>query len=227
MTRATLAKIFTSLDDRPKRKPSRDELILLYMPMVERIARRECRKQRSYGKQFICLEDIRGELTVNLIRLIDRYEEGRSDSLEAYLAQYLGEWRAVDAVEKSQAIRDTHEPFVNASGNEAICADQPRSMGLEYSARGRRRGKDGDMHSIPVHEHSTGRLDVGVLLEQLDGTDRAIIETYRAMLTEAELADRPDITQSEVAAVMQVNQATVSRAIKKIRALVHKAPKIG
>jgi DNA-binding MarR family transcriptional regulator len=83
------------------------------------------------------------------------------------------------------------------------------------------------MHSIPVHEHSTGRLDVGVLLEQLDGTDRAIIETYRAMLTEAELADRPDITQSEVAAVMQVNQATVSRAIKKIRALVHKAPKIG
>jgi hypothetical protein len=109
MTRATLAKIFTSLDDRPKRKPSRDELILLYMPMVERIARRECRKQRSYGKQFLCLEDIRGELTVNLIRLIDRYEEGRSDSLEAYLAQYLGEWRAVDAVEKSQAIRDTHE----------------------------------------------------------------------------------------------------------------------
>lgn len=227
MKQAVLAKIFAALDDRPVRIPSRNELILRHMPMVERIARREWRKQRSQGKRFIRMEDIRGELTVNLIRLIDRYEDGRSDSLEAYLAQHLSEWRAVDAVEKSQTIRDSCDPFVNEAGNEEICTGRPWSVATEYSAHGRRRGRDGEMHGIPIHEHSTERLDVDSLIENLQGTDRAVIEMYRAMLEEAAWTGGPDPTQVDVAAALGMSQATVSRAIKKIRASVHNTSKRG
>jgi hypothetical protein len=99
----TLAKIFASVEQGPAKQPTREELILEFTSrdvnrprsIVERIAQREYRKQRSYGRRFISVDDIRGELTVDLIRLIDRYVEGRSDSLEAYIAQHL-RWRAVD-----------------------------------------------------------------------------------------------------------------------------------
>ena len=144
-----LARILASAQEVPAKQPTREELILEFASrdvkqpraIVERIARREHRKQRSYGNRFISLDDIRGELTVNLIRLIDRYEDGRSDSLDAYLAQHLS-WRAVDAIANSEMMRDTQDPFVNASGKESICnADLPQSLGVEYSSRGRRRGR--------------------------------------------------------------------------------------
>ena len=122
-----LRRIFASAREGPAKQPTREELILEFTSrdvkrpraIVERIARREHRKQRSYGNRFISLDDIRGELTVNLIRLIDRYDNGRSDSIDAYLAQHLG-WRAVDAIANSEMMRDTQDPFVN-SGQEAIC----------------------------------------------------------------------------------------------------------
>ncbi|SPF45532.1 hypothetical protein SBA4_3390021 [Candidatus Sulfopaludibacter sp. SbA4] len=224
MKRVTLIRIFTSVDG-PVEQPTREELILRFMPMVERIAGREYRKQRSYGNNFIDLADIRGELTVNLIRLIDRFEEGRSDSLEAYLAQHLG-WRVVDAVDSSRVMRDVHEPFISTSGQEAISsADLPASLGAECLARGRRRGRDGRMHPIPLHaDQAVGAgLDLGGLLDRLGAVDRAVVETYLAMLTELELVGKStEVTQLEVANEMGVSQATVSRALKKIRDLMHK-----
>ena len=227
-----LARIFASAQEGPSKQPTREELILEFTSrdvkqpraIVERIARRELRKQRSYGNGFISLDDIRGELTVSLIRLIDRYEDGRSDSLDAFIAQHLA-WRAVDAVVNSRVMRDTQEPCVNASGQEAVCAvDLPSSMGVEYSARGRRRGRDGVMHSIPMHQDSRAGLDVAALIGQLGPADRAVMETYLAMMTEGELAgESADLTQLEVATEMGISRATVNRAINKLRPLVTQA----
>lgn len=225
MKRHTLAKIFASVEQGPAKQPTREELILEFTSrdvnrprsIVERIAQREYRKQRSYGRRFISVDDIRGELTVDLIRLIDRYVEGRSDSLEAYLAQHLG-WRAVDAVGKSQVIRDRndHDPFVNDHGQEAISS---------ADSGGRQRGRDGEMYSIPVRRDSSEGLDVDGLVSRLEGSSRLVIETYLAMLAESELSGSDEPTESELSKAVGVSQATVSRAFKKIRALVNKTGK--
>lgn len=223
MKPATLKRIFASAEVEPAQQPSRDDLILKFLPMVERIARRECRKQRSYGNGFISLEDIRGELTLSLVRLIDRFQDGRSDSVEAYLAIHLA-WRSVDAVNESAALRDSCAPFVNISGQEAICvADLPGSLGTGYVARGRRRGVDGTARPIPVTREPSADFDAGALLGALVGVDRAVVEAYLKKFDEAELDGKPDPSQADVAAALGISQAAVSRSLKIIRALVHKA----
>lgn len=230
MRPTTLARIFASAREGTAPKLTRDELILEFTTrddkqpraLVERIARREFRKQRSSGKAFISLDDIRGELTVSLIRLIDRYEEGRSDSLDAYLAQHL-RWRAVDATENAQMLRDTHQAYVGESGEEELCgADRPQSLKVGYSVRGRWRGRKGATAAIPLPEDSSARLDVDSLLGRLGDGDRAVIEMYLAILAESELTGGPQakVTQLAVATAMGISRATVSRAIKTLRSLV-------
>jgi DNA-directed RNA polymerase specialized sigma subunit len=84
------------------------------------------------------------------------------------------------------------------------------------------------MTPIPLHQHSNDALDVDALLSQLGTADRAIMETYLAMLAEAQITGASDkVSQAEVAAEMGVNQARVSRVIKKLRILMHKNPHLG
>lgn len=230
MKAATLAKIFSI--GQPAPAPlRRDELILQFLPLVRRIAQRAYRRELRAGARFISLEDITGELTLNLVLLVDRWNKDREDSapIEAYLAKHLGEWRVVDATEKSQMLRDSQPSFTSGAGRELICSvDRPRSLDNGYSSRGRRRGEDGNMTPIPLHQHSNDALDVDALLSQLGTADRAIMETYLAMLAEAQITGASDkVSQAEVAAEMGVNQARVSRVINKLRILMHKNPHLG
>ncbi len=84
------------------------------------------------------------------------------------------------------------------------------------------------MNPIPLHQHSEDALDVDALLSRLGAADRAIMETYLAMLEEAQITGASDkVSQVEVAAAVGVNQARVSRVIKKLRKLMHKNPHSG
>ncbi len=225
-------------------QPSRDELILRFLPMAQRIAAREFHRERRRGARFLSLGDIEQELTCTLIALIDGYRPERSDSLEAYLAQHL-KWRAPRATGRSRTLRDSCDPFIGEGGHEVISAvDLPPSLGTECSARGRRTGVDGTSTTIPLHRPMYEPKPVDVeqrLWAALDPAERQILDLYLRRAGDAEAAaseaadslapfetrelDRPIVTkipsQAEIAGELGIDQSTVSRALKKIQGLVH------
>ena len=201
---------------------SRDELILKYAvtreppseqhpagrePLVTRIAKKAYRKEREGGARFMDLEDIKQELTVSLIQLIDKYQPDKCDSIEAYLAQHLA-WRVHDAVEESRVDRDRAEPLVDDSGREAI---------PECETGGWRRSTtNGKRVPMPQAESKASpgvtMMKARICMEGLSQRDQEIITT----------AIFGDLSQQQTAEMFGVSQPTVSRLVKKFCGTVHR-----